>query len=102
MVKLEEINDDGSDATKNAPISTQADLSAAAEDASMDDLYDRAVAKGGFTNKSFEEALSDLSATPLFMKDLNDVKPDHGQLVRLLRYTQMQVMTGNCMHTNIF
>lgn len=40
------------------------------EDASMDDLYEQAVARGGLTDKTFEEALSDLSKTPLFMTSL--------------------------------
>lgn len=67
MVRLEELPDDFDERKlSNIP-------SAAQEDAEMDDLYDRAAARGGFTDKTFEEALADLSKTPLFMTNLEAV-----------------------------
>lgn len=66
MVRLEELTDD------TGPSRVQSVPSAEEEDAEMDDLYDRAAARGGFTDKTFEEALSDLSKTPLFMTSLED------------------------------
>lgn len=66
MVKLQELPDNFTDADLAAL------PSAAEEDNSLDDLYDKAAARGGFTDKSFEEALSDLSKTPLFMTSLED------------------------------
>jgi len=69
MVRIEELPDDFKDGMN---LNSQALSGAEAEEASMDDLYDRAAARGGFTDKTFEEALSDLSKTPLFMTDLSD------------------------------
>jgi len=69
MVRIEELPDDFGDGIN---LNTQALPGAGAEETSMDDLYDRAAARGGFTDKTFEEALSDLSKTPLFMTDLSD------------------------------
>lgn len=68
MVRLEELPDD-SEESENPK--TEA-LPNEDEDAALDDLYDRAAARGGLTNKTFEEALSDLSKTPLFMTSLDD------------------------------
>lgn len=69
MVRLEELPEDGEKGTSfSAPTQT----GATTEDAFVDDIYDRAVAQGGFTDKSFEEALSDLSKAPLFMTSLED------------------------------
>ena len=70
MVRLEELPDDFEEGMS---LNTPLPRSKEAEEADMDDLYDRAAARGGFTDKTFEEALSDLSKTPLFMTDLNDV-----------------------------
>jgi len=69
MVRLEELPDDFEEGMN---LNTHTLPGAEEEDASTDDLYDRAAARGGFTEKTFEEALSDLSKTPLFMTDLND------------------------------
>lgn len=66
MVRLEELPDDFDESDVNKLPGAQA------ENADLEDLYDRAVASGGFTDKSFEEALSDLSKTPLFMTSLDD------------------------------
>ncbi len=69
MVRLEELPDDSAEGMS---LKAQTLPGAEAEESSMDDLYDRAAARGGFTDKTFEEALSDLSKTPLFMTDLSD------------------------------
>lgn len=66
MVKLQELPDNFTEDDIHAL------PGASAEDESLDDLYDKAAARGGLTDKSFEEALSDLSKTPLFMKSLDD------------------------------
>jgi len=68
MVHLEELSPDGD----GAPPTASTQIGTTAADASMDDIYDRAVAQGGFNDKTFEEALSDLSKTPLFMTNLED------------------------------
>ena len=69
MVRLEELPDDSEE---GIDLNTQTLSGAEAEETSMDDLYDRAAARGGFTDKTFEEALSELSKTPLFMTSLSD------------------------------
>lgn len=66
MVRLEELNDDVNENNVKKASGSQP------EDGDLEDLYDRAVARGGFSDKSFEEALSDLSKTPLFMTSLDD------------------------------
>ena len=67
MVRLEELPEDFEESNlKTLPDAEQ-------EDVETDDLYDRAAARGGFSDKTFEEALSDLSKTPLFMTSLEDV-----------------------------
>lgn len=71
MVRLEELPDDTEASTKLEPITT-ATTETIDEDGSLDDLFDRAAARGGLTNKTFEEALSDMSKTPLFMSSLED------------------------------
>lgn len=66
MVRLEELPEDFEQSNlKTLPDREQ-------EDVETDDLYDRAAARGGFSDKTFEEALSDLSKTPLFMTSLED------------------------------
>lgn len=69
MVRLEELPDDFNEAMDLNP---QTQPSVDGEDASLDNLYDLAAARGGLTDKTFEEALSDLSKTPLFMTSLDD------------------------------
>lgn len=43
---------------------------------SMDDLFDRAMARGGFTDRTFEEVMSDMSKHPLFMNSLDEAGDD--------------------------
>lgn len=69
MVRLEELPDDFDESTK---LDQTPAPGTAEEDGSLDDLFDRAAARGGLTNKTFEEALSDMSKTPLFMSSLED------------------------------
>ena len=71
MVHLEELPNDTETSTKPKP-TTAATTETVDEDGSLDDLYDRAAARGGLTDKTFEEALSDMSKTPLFMSSLED------------------------------
>ena len=66
MVRLEDLPDDFDEKdVQNLP-------GASAEGSALDDLYERAAAKGGLTDKTFEEALADLSKAPLFMSSLED------------------------------
>lgn len=69
MVRLEELKD-GFEEGMN--LNAEAPPNEGDEAAFLDDLYDRAAARGGLTDKTFEEALSDLSKTPLFMTSLDD------------------------------
>lgn len=87
MVRLEEIPDNAQDSTG---LVNSTGLSAAEEDAALDDLYDRAAARGGFTDKTFEEALSDLSKTPLFMTSLEDAGTEENVALEALKALQYE------------
>lgn len=87
MVRLEEVPSDALDElnlkTNDIPLDPE-------EDADMEDLYDRAAARGGLTDKTFEEALSDLSSTPLFMTSLKDVGGEDNIGLEALRALQYE------------
>lgn len=72
MVRLEELHPDDEVSQSTANGANTMDVSQEAEDAFMDDLYERAAARGGLTDKTFEEALSHMSKAPLFMSSLNE------------------------------
>lgn len=72
MVRLQELPPDKEAGPSTTNGTNTMDVSKEAEDAFMDDLYERAAARGGLTDKTFEEALSHMSKAPLFMSDLND------------------------------
>lgn len=87
MVRLEELPSEVQDETslKTADIPLDPE-----EDADMEDLYDRAAARGGLTDKTFEEALSDLSSTPLFMTSLKDAGGEENIGLEALRALQYE------------
>lgn len=87
MVRLEELPSDLQDGktpkTDDVPLEPE-------EDADLDDLYDRAAARGGLTDKSFEEVLSDMSQTPLFMTSLNDIGTEENIGLEALKALQYE------------
>lgn len=87
MVRLEELPSDtqggGSRKADGAPLVPD-------EDAEMEDLYDRAAARGGLTDKTFEEALSDLSSAPLFMTSLDDAAGEDNIALEALKALQCE------------
>ncbi|KAK5106804.1 HSP70/90 co-chaperone [Lithohypha guttulata] len=84
MVRLEELNDDVNENNVKKTSGSQP------EDGDLEDLYDRAVARGGFSDKSFEEALSDLSKTPLFMTSLDDAGNEDNVVLEALKALQYE------------
>lgn len=87
MVRLEEVPSDALDGLSLKADDVHVDPE---EDADMEDLYDRAAARGGLTDKTFEEALSDLSSTPLFMTSLKDVGGEDNIGLEALRALQYE------------
>lgn len=87
MVRLEELPSEAltetSDATNNVP----AQLDGGPD---MDDLYEQAAARGGFTDRTFEEALSELSKTPLFMTSLADAGTEENVALEALQALQYE------------
>lgn len=82
MVRLEELPD--KPGAGEGPVSSEEPVSIE-DDADMDDLYEQAAARGGFTDKTFEEALSDLSKTPLFMTSLADAGSEENVALEALK-----------------
>lgn len=87
MVRLEEVPSNALDGLNLRADDVHLDPE---EDADMEDLYDRAAARGGLTDKTFEEALSDLSSTPLFMTSLKDAGGDENVGLEALRALQYE------------
>lgn len=87
MVRLEELpveaSSDSKPETTDEPVTSE-------EGPDMDDLYEQAAARGGFTDKTFEEALSDLSKTPLFMTSLADAGTEENIALEALQALQYE------------
>lgn len=87
MVRLEELP---SDSQAETSIGASDEPATPGGDPDLDDLYEQAAARGGFTDKTFEEALSDLSKTPLFMTSLNDAGTEENVALEALQALQYE------------
>lgn len=68
MSRVQELPDDFDESQNNL------NEKAIQDGVDMEDLFDRALEQGGLTSKTFEEVLSDISKTPLFMTNLDDAE----------------------------